>query len=183
MISSDDGKLLLKLARDTIYLKLYSENLIVSDSVKKFNEKQGVFVTIHKNGDLRGCIGFPYPVHPLYEGIIEASKSAAFSDSRFQPLEKDEFEKISLEISILSVPELIEVKDSNEYFKKIEIGKDGLIINFNGYSGIFLPQVPIEQKWDILEYLENLSYKAGLSKDSWKNSEIYKFQAQIFSEN
>lgn len=151
---------------------------------KELKEKTGVFVTIYKRvgpaKELRGCIGWPYPEKPLIEKIIESSIDAS-KDPRFAPLREEELKDIEIEISILTEPKLIEVKNPKEYLKKIEIGKDGLIIKKGIFGGLLLPQVAEEHGWNAEEYLENLCYKAGLLADSWldPSAKIYKFQAEI----
>jgi len=183
MIKPSDGKLLIKLARKSIssYFLQKEPNII---TLKHFSERQGVFVTLYKNEQLRGCIGFPEPVFPLYEAIIKSARSAAFEDSRFPPLQKEELKDIRIEISVLSVPILIEVKKPDDYLKKIKIGEDGLIIRSSLGSGLLLPQVATEYKWGVEEFLRHLCEKAWLKQDAWKdtNNRIYKFQAQIFKE-
>jgi len=180
---SRDGLKLLKLARDSV--SLYFEKKTVNDEElkKKFNKKQGCFVTINKDNQLRGCIGFPEPVYPLYKAVKEAAVAAAFSDPRFIPLEKNELKEIKFELSILTVPELIKVNKPEDYFNKIKIGEDGLIIR-NRSSGLLLPQVFTEYNCDVKKALQMLCRKAGLTLDAWKDlsNRIYKFQAQIFSE-
>lgn len=185
MLSQRDGKELLKLARESIGLFFEGTDLIIKDDVlKRFSEKQGVFVTITIDGNLRGCIGYPEPIFPLYESIMNSSRAAAFSDPRFPALSKEEFKKIKLELSVLTVPELIKVKKPEEYLKKIKVGEDGLIIRSNYGSGLLLPQVATEYKWNEKQFLEHTCGKAGLDKNSWKekNIQVYKFQAQIFDE-
>lgn len=180
MFSQEDGKELLKLARDSINGFFEGKGIQVKDDVmKKYAEKHGVFVTITINNELRGCIGYPEPMYPLYEAITNSARSAAFSDPRFKPLTKEEFKDIHLEVSVLTVPELIEAKPEN-----IKIGEDGLIIRNKLGSGLLLPQVATEYNWDAKQFLEHTCEKAGLDKDSWKEKDIlvYKFQAQIFKE-
>ena len=147
----------------------------------RFNKKQGVFVTIHKNKELRGCIGFPEPIFPLYDAIKKAALYAAFEDPRFHPLRNDEYEDIEFELSILTVPEPV----NKPYEKNIKVGEDGLIIRAMGRSGHLLPQVATEYNWSPEEFLGHTCQKAGLSDDAWKNDdiEILSFQAEIFSEN
>ena len=183
MINKEDKTSLLKLARDSIST-YFSKKEIDSKKVKKFSEKQGVFVTLEKNGQLRGCIGFPEPCLPLYEAIIESARSAAFSDPRFMPVREQELNEIEVEISVLTVPELINVKKPEEYLKKINIGKDGLIIRSSFGSGLLLPQVFTDYNCNAEQALQMLCQKAGLPLDAWKNLEnkIYKFQAEIFHE-
>lgn len=180
-----EGEELIGLARDSISAQLENKEIIVSDKIKKkFSEKQGVFVTLHKHGELRGCIGFPEPVLVLYEAVVQAAKGAAFGDPRFPPLSKDEYKDISLEISVLTQPQLITAKKPDEYPKNITIGKDGLIIRSTFGSGLLLPQVAPEWDWNEEEFLSHTCQKAGLSMNFWKesNCKIYKFQAQIFKE-
>jgi uncharacterized protein len=183
MISEEEKSSLLKLARDSIKNYFSDEEIDIS-KVKKFSKKQGVFVTLNKHNELRGCIGYPEPVLPLYKAIIEAAKSAAFSDPRFKPLQESELDEIEIEISVLSVPELVKVKEPEEYLKKIKIREDGLIIRGTYGSGLLLPQVFVEYKCDVEKALEMLCQKASLPLDAWKNlnNKIYKFQAEIFHE-
>lgn len=183
MISQEDKTSLLKLARDSI-TSYFTKKDIDTSKVEKFSEKQGVFVTLEKNNELRGCIGFPEPYLPLNKAIIESAQSAAFSDPRFMPVQRKELDEIKIEISVLTVPELIKVKKPEEYLKKIKIGKDGLIIRGSYGSGLLLPQVFVEYKCDVQQALEMLCQKAGLPIDAWKNldNKIYKFQAEIFHE-
>ncbi len=152
--------------------------------LKGYEEKQGVFVTLHSfpSMQLRGCIGFPEPIMPLNQAIIEAAKAAAFHDPRFPPL--DLKEKYIVEVSVLSVPEEIKVKDSSELPKKIKIGGDGLIARHERYSGLLLPQVFPEWNATPETALGMTCEKAGLPDDFWKTGKckIYKFQAQIFRE-
>ncbi|PLW80571.1 TIGR00296 family protein [Candidatus Woesearchaeota archaeon] len=182
-LTDNDKKKLLELAKKSIE-SIYTKKDVDIDEYSNFSKKLGVFVTLTINGNLRGCIGYPRPVYPLYEAVHRAAMAAAFEDTRFEPLLEDEFKKTKIEISILTEPKLIEVKDYTEYEKNIELGKDGLIIEYGPNSGLLLPQVPIDWGWNKTEYLENLSNKAGLGKDAWKEPgvKIYKFQSIIFEE-
>ncbi len=183
MLTKSQGKKLLKLARKAIESYLYVKELKYAKEQKEFKEKQGVFVTIYKAGKLRGCIGFPYPTMPLAEAIVEAARAAAFSDRRFEPVEREEFSKIKIEISILTVPKEIFVKGL-AMTKEIKIGEDGLIIQHSGFSGLLLPQVAKEMKWNASEFLQGTCTKARLPADYWLKPEchVFKFQAQIFKE-
>jgi len=176
----------LKLARETIetYVNTGKKISIPKEYPKELDKKRGVFVTIYKKPkELRGCIGLPYPQKPLIEGIIEAACEAC-EDPRFPPLSKEELNDIFIEVSILTEPELIRVKNPKDYFKEIKIGKHGLILLNGSCGGLFLPQVPTEQKWDCEQYLENLCCKAGLTSDVWLDplTRIYRFETEIFSE-
>jgi uncharacterized protein len=183
MISEGEGKLLVNLAKESISCCFNNKNPDITN-VKKFSEKQGVFVTLTKNNQLRGCIGFPEPIFPLYKAVTKASIAAAFEDPRFPPLQKQEFKDVKIELSVLTVPTIVEVKNPEDYLKKIKIGRDGLIIRSSIGSGLLLPQVATEYGWDVKTFLEHLCEKAWLDKKAWKdlNNKIYKFQAQIFTE-
>lgn len=183
MFTLDDGEKLVKLARISIEAVFTKERADYSD-YDEFSEKQGVFVTLSKDGELRGCIGFPEPVYALNRAVVEAARSAAFSDPRFPPVSKDEMDEITVEVSALTVPKPVKVKDSEDYEDMIIIGKDGLIIKGTFGSGLLLPQVPVDYGWSVKEFLKHLCMKAGLPSDAWKDlsNRIYSFQAQIFEE-
>ena len=161
-----------------------ARNAILDDKYVNdgFKDKKGIFVTIYVNNNLRGCIGFVEPIFSLSEGVIKAARLAAYHDYRFTPLNKNENFKV--EVSILTEPELIKVKKCEDYFDKIKIGKDGLIVESNYGRGLLLPKVFIEYKCDVKKALEMTCQKADLSSDAWKdlNNKIYKFQAKVFSE-
>ena len=124
----DDAKLLIKLARDSISSFFTNKALNLRDT-DKFSKKQGVFVTLNLLGRLRGCIGYLEPVLELQRAVIQAARSAAFKDPRFPPLRESELEDITIEISVLTVPKVIEVEKPKEYLDKIKIGKHGLKIS------------------------------------------------------
>jgi len=186
ILTLEEGKYAVKYARAVIENHLQGRNLVVVNYPKKFNKHYGVFVTLHTYPDheLRGCIGIPEPVMPLIEALEEAAISAAVKDPRFPPVTLDEMDNIVVEVSVLTPPKLIEVEEPLEYLDKIEIGKDGLIIEYGTYKGLLLPQVPVEQGWEVAEYLSNLCLKASLPPDTWTKYpvKIYSFQAQIFEE-
>lgn len=181
-LTLEQGKYLVKLARSSIAFHFQNKQTAAEN---KFKEKQGVFVTLKTAEDeLRGCIGYAEPVYPLEEALIKAATSAAFKDPRFPSLKEKELDEIKIEISILTKPELIKVSSPDEYPNKIKIGQDGLIIESDSFSGLLLPQVATEHKLNAKQFLDNLCLKAGLLIDTWKEGDckIYKFQAQIFSE-
>ena len=120
------------------------------------SEKAGVFVTLYKNDELRGCIGFPEPIEQLYKAVVDAARSAAFHDPRFPSLSKDELKDIKIEVSVLTEPELIEAASTEEYKDKIKIGEDGLIVKQGISSGLLLPHVATEYAWSSEEFLQNL---------------------------
>jgi len=180
-------KKLLKLARASLEAK-FSGSKVDLTEYSEFSEKQGVFVTLHKKSakgkELRGCIGYPYPVTPLNKAVAQAAQAAGFEDYRFSPLMKSELDDVAIEISVLSVPEEI-VGDEKEIVSKIKIGEDGLIIKSPKGSGLLLPQVFDEHKVDnVVKALEMTCEKAWLPKDAWKEKDcqVFKFQAEIISE-
>jgi uncharacterized protein len=187
MIPQEDKKTLLELARNAITCSLLDKPLSLSGTVKsRFEKKQGVFVTLRKSGSLRGCIGFVEPFFPLYDAVVEAAKSAAFKDPRFDVLTNEELNFIKIEISVLSDLSLITVRNCVDYLELIKIGKHGLVIRSSkGRSGLLLPQVPVEQKWDVVGYLEALCEKASLDRDAWRylENKIYCFECEVFSED
>jgi uncharacterized protein (TIGR00296 family) len=185
MLSLDEGKKAVVFARRVVETYVKDNNFPQINLGKTFSEKQGAFVTIHTFPDhnLRGCIGIPLPVMSLKEAIMEGAKSAT-RDPRFMPLEESEFDEIIIEVTILTKPELIKVDKPEEYLSKIEIGRDGLIVEQGFFKGLLLPQVPIEQGWDVQEFIIHTCMKAGLMPGAWENenTKIFKFSGQIFTE-
>lgn len=186
LISVIEGVELVRLAR--IAVEKYLQESVIIKSEKDMLEKAGIFVTLNyvtvtKKEYLRGCIGFPLPERPLYQGVIEAAIAAATEDPRFPPLDRQELDNIIFEVSILTPPQEIRASPA-DYQKEIQIGRDGLILHWRFGSGLLLPQVPIELKWDVEEYLANICYKAGAPPDVWLDptSKLYKFQAAVFKE-
>lgn len=179
--SESDGRSFLKFARSVIESKFFSVEKI---DVSKYSSMWGVFVTLIKDGELRGCIGYPYPVHPLNIALEKAARSAAFSDSRFPPVLAGELSSISYEISILTLPEEIIVDDKRHLPDMIEIGRDGLIVDIDGISGLLLPIVAVEWGFNSKAFLEQVCLKAGLPKDSWlrKDCKISSFETQVFND-
>ena len=186
MITLLQGKKLIKIARDSISAAFSGKNIQVGKDVKEeFSDVLGVFVTLNKDGQLRGCIGFPEGAYPLYNGVIEAARSAAFSDPRFPSLGKDELDYITVEVSVLTKPMRVIVRDPDDYFKEIKVGRDGLIVRGTFNSGLLLPQVAVEYKWNSKTFLEQTCVKAGLPRNVWQDFDqcsVYRFQSQVFSE-
>jgi len=189
-LSDEEGVFLVKLARKAVEENLKDGRIISppKDVSSKLLEKRGVFVTINKLVDgeksLRGCIGFPYPTYPLVKAVIEAAIESATRDPRFPPMTREELDQVVFEVSILTLPKLIEVKSPSEYPSKIKIGEDGLIVERGFFKGLLLPQVPVEWGWNEEEFLSQCCMKAGLPPDYWllKGTKIYKFQCIIFEE-
>ena len=186
MISLTEGTELVRLARMAV--ETYLQESVIIKSERNTSEKAGVFVTLNyittnRKEYLRGCIGFPLPEKPLYQGVVEAAVAAATEDPRFPPLDIKELDNIIFEISVLTPPQQITVNPVN-YRKEIQIGRDGLILHWRFGSGLLLPQVSVEFKWGVEEYLANICYKAGAPPDVWRDptTKLYKFQATVFKE-
>ena len=185
MPTEEEGEEGLKLARAAIVEQLRKnsrmqapDNLPVS-----FEEKRGVFVTLNKHENLRGCIGYPYPIFKLKDAIIDAAISAALNDPRFPPVALDEFKDVTIELTILTTPQVLKV-EPEKLPEQIEIGKHGLIVKRGIYQGLLLPQVATENRWSAEEFLCQTCWKAGLPQDAWllKDTEVSTFEGQIFKE-
>jgi AmmeMemoRadiSam system protein A len=178
-----DKEYLINLAKKTISYALEHRKVPgipnpgaeISDRLR---QPRAAFVTLKKNGRLRGCIGDIFPSQPLYKSVFSNALNAAFGDRRFGPLQKDEFDYITIEISALTRPRPVPSPD------KIRIGIDGMVLNKAGQSAVFLPQVAPEQGWDLDRTLSQLSMKAGLEADDWKEGASFLvFQADVFGED
>jgi AmmeMemoRadiSam system protein A len=142
-------------------------------------EPRGAFVTLRIDGELRGCIGFIEATRPLSEVVCEMARRAAFDDPRFPPLTAAEFDRISVEVSILSPLHRITSMD------EIVVGVHGLMLELGPNRGLLLPQVAAEYGWDRETFLGAVSRKAGLSTDAWRHPEavIYTFTAEVVQES
>ncbi len=184
--SDEEGKFAVRVARRVVEEYLDSGNVPEIDFPDKFKENSGVFTTIstYPMHHLRGCIGYPEPVFPLKDALVKSALAAAFEDPRFPPLQREELGDVVFEVSLLTPPEEIRVSKRRELLKSIQIGKHGLIIERGLYRGLLLPQVPVEWKWNVREFLEQTCWKAGLPKNCWKDhsTSIYSFTAEIFEE-
>ena len=190
-LTLEDGTKLVRFARENIetYLKTGKTLKVPTDLQTKFQDRGGAFVTLSKgsNHSLRGCIGYILPVFPLIETIEKVSISAAVDDPRFSAVKMREMDEMYVEISVLSVPEVIHASSPDDYLSQIKIGRDGLIITRGRSRGLLLPQVPIEQgrNWDVKTFLEQTCQKAWLTKDAWTEigkTQVEKFSATIFEE-
>ncbi len=177
---------LLKLARLQIESKLLEKTFevpLLNDRLKIVEERRGCFVTLHENGDLRGCIGTIEPVVSLMEGVRNNAVNAAFGDPRFSPLSVDELNLVNIEISVLSVPREITFKDGNDLKQQLKPGIHGVILSQGPRSSTFLPQV-----WSQLPgtetFLAHLCVKGGMPQDCWKTPDtcVRVYEAEYFSE-
>jgi AmmeMemoRadiSam system protein A len=138
----------------------------------------GAFVTLHKKGNLRGCIGRMNAAMPLEETVRTMAVEAAFHDPRFPPVKRGELEDCDIEISALSPMELCPDP------RQVKVGIHGLYLNYAGRSGVLLPQVPVEQGWNLDEYLDYICVKAGVPPKSWEKpgADLLTFTAIVFGE-
>ena len=155
-LSDSDGIILVKTARKAVteFLSNGNKMKMEADLEKKFSFNSGVFVTLNKADGLRGCIGFPMPVKKLSRAIVDGAIAAATEDPRFPPVATKELDSITFEVTVLTPPMEIDVSDPIEYLSKIKVGRDGLIIRHSSYSGLLLPQVPVEYGWNVEEFLQ-----------------------------
>jgi AmmeMemoRadiSam system protein A len=169
---------LLKLSRNCLEEFLKQGRRTIQDAVSpELREHRGVFVTLHSQGELRGCIGIPEPVSPLFQAAQECTLSAAAADPRFAPMTVAELPEVQIEISVLSSLETVENLDS------IVIGTHGLVLSHQGRRGLLLPQVPVEHGWNREKFLEQLCRKARLPATAWKKgAKIQRFSAFVFGE-
>ncbi|MCD6461923.1 MAG: TIGR00296 family protein [Thermoplasmata archaeon] len=191
MYTDEEGRLAVRIARDVVERKVsggvWSRQDAFSYEVPpKFHEKRGAFVTLntYPAGELRGCIGYPYPILPLVETLIQSAINAATRDPRFFPLSPKELDSVVVEVSLLTPPVVLKAVTPKEKLDAVEVGVHGLIIEKGPYKGLLLPQVPVEWGWDVREFFEETCRKAGLPGNAWKeaDTEISTFTAEIFKE-
>ncbi len=193
-LSLEEGRLLIRLARKAVekYLREEAYEKPPANLKDVFYEPCGVFVTLNRltgpagmgRKELRGCIGFPEPVKPLVDALIEAAVAAAVEDPRFPPVTLEEMSLIIIDVSVLTPPKLLEVKDRRMLPKEVKIGRDGLIVERGFNRGLLLPQVAVEEKWGPETFLSYTCIKAGLPAGFWldEKTRVYSFQAIVFEE-
>lgn len=181
LITDEESQILLGIARDT--LETYTQTKSRPDITEynltpKLKEKSGAFVTLKKDGRLRGCIGHIQPRTSLWHAVMENTVNSASSDMRFTPVKEEELEDIDIEISVLSPLKRINGPED------FHVGEEGILIRLGGYQAVFLPHVATEQGWDRNETLRNLCNKAGLPWHAWwnENMEFYVFTATVIHE-
>ncbi len=174
--SAEERRQLLQLAHEVISASLEGREMDTTPPSDHLAEARGAFTTLHLRGELRGCVGYVMPVHPLYRTVAETAMAAAFHDTRFFPVTREEAAQLEIEISVLSLLKPIEADD-------IEIGKHGLVVTFGSRRGLLLPQVPLEYHWDVKTFLEQTCHKAGLPPDAWeRGATLESFTAEIFGD-
>jgi AmmeMemoRadiSam system protein A len=184
-ITDEDRSVLLKLARSTIEAELIKGVKVIrpEEITPALKENRGCFVTLHKDGALRGCIGTIGAIKPLVISVEENAFNAAFRDPRFCSLEEKELENINIEVSVLSIPQELSFKDKDELKRKLKKGVHGVILSCGPCKATFLPQV-WEQLPDVEKFLECLCIKAGMDKNCWKNktTRVQTYETEFFSE-
>jgi uncharacterized protein len=174
--SLQERSLLLKLAHESILSSLEQRAIALDPPTKHLAEFRGVFTTLHLAGRLRGCVGYVLPACPLYQAVAETARAAAFEDSRFWPVTREEAPRLEAELSILSRPQPIRPEE-------IEVGRHGLLVSLHGRRGLLLPQVAIEHGWNRETFLDQTCRKAGLPDDAWhKGAAVEAFTAEIFGD-
>lgn len=184
-LTDEDGTLLVQTARKIVteYVTKHSK-LVLDEKIKeKFSFDAGLFVTLNVSSDLRGCIGFPMP-RRLNNALVDAAIAAATEDPRFSPVATEELDKITFEVTVLTPPVEIKVDDPSKLASHIKVGRDGLIVRQGFYSGLLLPQVPVEYGWTEEEFLSHTCKKAGLVSNCWmdKKTTVSSFEGMIFKE-
>jgi AmmeMemoRadiSam system protein A len=179
-LNEEQRATLLRIARQSIadVLDGRSPDWKASDFDDTLRQPAGAFVTLTRDGDLRGCIGSIQAVEPLYKAVASSAISAAFRDPRFPPLSPGELDHLELEISVMGpIERVANIED-------IVVGRDGLIISRGPYAGLLLPQVATDYGWDRQTFLEQTCRKAGLPPDAWRAQDcrIEKFSALVFGE-
>jgi AmmeMemoRadiSam system protein A len=179
MITTKERDTLLEMARKavTAYPQGYSPDKVKLTPIMK--EKRGVFVSLHLGKELRGCVGYIVPIKKLYQAVIDNAVNAAYRDTRFQTSTKEELKKMTIEISVLTVPKEVEFSSPDELLKQLDHSK-GVILKKGPYGATFLPQV-WEELPDKKEFLGNLCMKAGLMPDEWKTCKVSFYTVECFS--
>ena len=176
-LNKADQEELIRLARQALEESVRHHRLSkIQKPQGRLGDQGGAFVTLHKAGRLRGCIGYIEAARPLYQTVRECALAAALHDPRFSPVTPDELDSLRLEISVLSP--LTEIRP-----EQVAVGRHGLLIARGSQRGLLLPQVAVEWNWDRERFLAETCLKAGLPQDAWKqDATLQAFTAQVFSE-
>jgi MEMO1 family protein len=183
-LSDDEMILLHRIARRALELATRNGLAAVSasrialefDIPDRLKQPSGAFVTLKKDGDLRGCIGFIKPIKPLYEAVIYNAVNAALRDQRFRAVQVGELAELEVEVSVLSAMRSV------DSYREFKVGRHGIVLSKMGHSSVFLPEVAVEQGWNREQTLTHLARKAGLPGNGWQDNASFKlFTAQKFS--
>lgn len=167
--------MLLRLAHEAIASSIEQHNLPAASYSQHLSEPRGAFTTLYLRSKLRGCVGYPLPIAPLYRTVIDTARAAAFEDPRFAPVILDEARELKISLSVLSSMRPI-------LPEQIEVGRHGLLVSHLGHRGLLLPQVAIEHEWDRTTFLEQTCLKAGLPAHAWREARIEVFTAEVFGD-
>ena len=174
--SRDERIMLLELAHRSIAAALAGRELLLEPPTPHLAEPRGVFTTLYHRASLRGCVGHVFPDSSVYRTVADTARAAALEDTRFYPVNAAEAQELEVSLSILSVLKPIRPED-------VDVGVHGLLISMAGRRGLLLPQVPLEHKWDRVQYLEQTCRKAGLANDAWHSgAKLEAFTAEVFSD-
>ena len=174
--SSEERGLLLGLAHQAISATLEQREISLAPPSPHLAEPRGAFTTLYYRGDLRGCVGYVFPVASLYRTVAESARGAAFDDSRFPPVTRDQAPELRVSLSVLSPLHPVQLE-------QVEIGRHGLLITLGYCRGLLLPQVPLEHGWDRIAFLEQTCRKAGLPPNAWQTgAKLEAFTAEIFAD-
>jgi len=182
LLTEEEGAVAVSAAISYVHEAVTKQQSTNPNLPEVFTQKRGIFVTLTKKGDLRGCIGYPYPMLQLGEAIKDAAYQAALHDSRFYPVTLDELQDLDIEITILSEP-IDLICPATDRPNHVIIGKHGLIVEYHGYRGLLLPQVAVEWGWNSAEFLNQTCIKAGLPPKTWNKETctVQTFEGQIFT--
>lgn len=187
-LTEEEGACLVKLARESVEKYLVGERPDFSTVPSSLRKRGAAFVTIETlargKRELRGCIGYVEPVKPLYIAVHEAALAAAFEDPRFPPVRASELPFLVYEVSVLSSLKPLPAESPKDRPKHVKIGEMGLVARRGFFSGLLLPQVPVEEGWSEEEFLSYTCLKAGLPFDCWSDErvEFFYFTARVFAE-
>ena len=174
--SREERSLLLALAHDSIQSALQNREIPLDPPTPHLEEPRGVFTTLYRRGHLRGCVGYVFPVTSVYRTVAETARAAAFEDTRFHPVTREEAPELEVHLSILSPLRPIAPA-------QVEVGRHGLLVSMGARRGLLLPQVPVEYGWDRTTFLEQTCRKAALPTDAWKKgATLEAFTAEIFGD-
>jgi AmmeMemoRadiSam system protein A len=174
--SLEERNELLRIAHQSVATAVAGGKAEFEVSSEHLLEPRGAFTTLHLEKRLRGCVGYIFPVLPLYRTVAETAAAAALNDTRFLPVSPEEAPRLSIEISVLSP--LLSIAP-----EEVEIGRHGLLVTLSGRRGLLLPQVPIELSWNRETFLAETCRKAGLPPDAWQHgATLQAFTAEIFGD-
>ncbi len=185
-MTKEEAEYVVKLARRSVE-HFFDTGRFLKDfpPYEKLKKPSGVFTTINTFPDkqLRGCIGYPEPIKPLYQAVIETAVLAATDDPRFPPMTPEELDHVLFEVSVLTPPRKIDVPP-DERERCVNVGKHGIIVRKGPFSGLLLPQVAVEYGWDARTFLDHTCMKAGLPPGCWRSAdvEIFLFEAEVYGE-